>query len=166
MAEFRNRRSCRVAVRIPIRVFGIDYRGMVFSEDAFAIVVSLHGAKVRMAHQLLPEAEVRLWSQSTGRDAVFRVVSKVESTDVDFTYWGMENLNPVENIWGVNIPEIEPEDQHTVRVTLECPVCSARESLRADEPLLAALQEKGGLERTCKTCNSPGLWQLPSLPPM
>ena len=54
MGEFKSRRSSRVALQIPIRIFGIDYRGVVFTEEAFTAVVSLHGAKVRMTHQLLP----------------------------------------------------------------------------------------------------------------
>jgi hypothetical protein len=32
--------------------------------------------------------------------------------------------------------------------------------LRADEILLAALQEKGGVTRTCKVCKSTDLWEL------
>ena len=158
--EFRPRRSCRVAVSVPIRVYGIDFRGIDFSEEAFTIIVNLHGAKIRLAHQLLPDSEIRLLSHPTGRDSVFRVVSKLRSSELKHTYWGIENLNPEKNIWGVEIPEIVPEDQLKVRVTIECPNCSARDFLRADESLLATLQEKGGTERTCQVCKKPGLWKL------
>ena len=164
MGEFKSRRSSRVAMQIPIRIFGIDYRGVVFTEEAFTAVVSLHGAKVRMTHQLLPEAEIRVLCHSTGLDSVFRVVSQVGSAEVQFTYWGMENLEPKPDFWGVKIPELQPEDQLSVRVPLECPVCSARESLRADETLLLELQRKGGLDRVCSNCKSPGFWKLPTLP--
>jgi len=160
MTGFQARRSCRVALSVPIRVFGIDYRGVDFTEEALTIVVSLHGAKIRMTHQLLPDSEIRLLSHPTGRDSLFRVVSKLQSSELQYTYWGVENLDPANNIWGVNIPEIRPGDQLKVRVALECPVCSARESLRADETLLASLQEKGGVERTCIVCKAPGLWKL------
>jgi hypothetical protein len=87
-------------------------------------------------------------------------VSKLQSSELKHTYWGIENLNPEKNIWGVEIPEIVPEDQLKVRVTIECPNCSARDFLRADESLLATLQEKGGTERTCQVCKKPGLWKL------
>jgi endogenous inhibitor of DNA gyrase (YacG/DUF329 family) len=160
MLDFQARRSCRIALSVPVRVFGIDYRGIDFTEEARTIIVNLHGAKIRMAHQLMPDSEIRLISHPTGRDALFRVVSKLQSSELKFTYWGIENLDPGINIWGVDIPEIRPGDQLKVRVMLECPTCSLQESLRADESLLVALQEKGGMERTCPTCNTPGLWKL------
>jgi hypothetical protein len=164
MEEFQSRRSCRVALSVPIRVIGHDYRGIDFTEEAYTIIVNLHGAKIRMTHQLLPDSEIRLLSHPTGRDSVFRVVSKLQSPELQYTYWGVENLAPETNIWGVDIPELRPGDQLKVRVALECPTCSSRESLHADETVLAALQEKGGVERTCNGCNTPGLWKLLPFP--
>ena len=160
MLDFQTRRSCRVAMSVPIRVFGIDYRGVDFTEEASTIIVNLHGAKIRMAHQLLPDSEIRLLSHTTGFESVFRVVSKLQTGELKFTYWGVENLDPEKNIWGVDIPELVPGDQLKVRVTLACPICSVRESLHVNEILLASLQEKGGVDRTCKVCNNPGLWKL------
>ena len=160
MLEFQNRRSYRVALSVPIRVIGIDYRGIDFTEEALTTIVNLHGAKIRLTHQLLPDAEIRLLCHPTGRDSVFRVVSKIHSSDHKFTYWGIENLDPERNIWGVEIPELRPADQLKVRVVLECPICSTRESLHGDENLLTTLQEKGEVKRTCKVCNNSGLWKL------
>lgn len=159
MLDFQSRRSCRVALTVPVRVFGIDYRGKDFTEDAFTVVVNLHGAKIRLSRQLLPESEIRVVSP-TGQDSVFRVVSKLQSPELRFTYWGIENLEPEKNIWGVDIPELQPGDQLKVQVTMECPACSAHESLGANEHVLASLQEKGGVERTCQACNASGLWKL------
>ncbi len=160
MREFKTRRSCRVALSVPIRVFGIDYRGIDFTEEAFTIIVNLHGAKIRMSHQLLPDSEIRLISRPTGQDSLFRVVSKLQSPELQYTYWGVENLDPGKNIWGVDIPELPPGEQANVEVALECPTCSTRESLRADATLLASLEEKGGVQRTCIVCNASGLWKL------
>jgi len=160
MLDFQTRRSCRVALSVPIRVFGVDYRGKDFTEDAFTLIVNLHGAKIRMAHQLMPDSEIRLVSSPTGQDSVFRVVSKLQSSELKFTYWGVENMDPEKNIWGVDIPDLLPDDQLKVRVMLECPTCSSHESLSADETLLAALQEEGGVARTCQVCNTFGLWKL------
>jgi len=165
MMQSRSRRSCRVAMSIPIKIIGIDYRGKDFSEEAHTVTVNLHGAKIRMAHQLIPDAEIRLLSHSTGRDSIFRVISKVQSPERKFTYWGIENLAPEKNIWGVDIPRLNANDQVTARVTLACPVCSTRESLPMDEILILSLQDKGGRNRTCKRCKNFGLWKvLPSLP--
>jgi hypothetical protein len=160
MLEFQTRRSCRVALSVPIRVFGFDYRGVDFTEEAITVIVNLHGAKIRMTHQLLPDSEIRLVSHPTGRDSVFRVVSKLQNSELKFTYWGIENLDPNSNIWGVDLPELETGDQLKVRVVIECPSCSARESIRVDETPLTALMEKGGVEWTCQVCKTSGLWKL------
>jgi len=160
MARFRSRRSCRVALSIPIRVFGTDYRGVDFTEDAMTVVVNLHGAKIRLAHQLLPDQEIRLLSDATQQDAIFRVVSQAGDSDNEFTYWGVENLDPRLNLWGVEIPEMEPDDELAVRVQLECPHCAAHQTVRLDEELLAALEEEGGVPRGCLACKQSGLWKL------
>jgi len=160
MLDYKARRSCRVALSIPIRVIGIDYRGIDFTEEATTIIVNLHGAKIRMTHQVMPDSEIRVFCHTTGAEGLFRVVSKLQSPELKFTYWGIENMDLGRNIWGVDIPELKPGDQFKVRAVLECPKCSARESLPLDEILLVALQEKGGLERTCVVCTNTGLWKL------
>jgi len=160
MARFRSRRSCRVVLSVPIRVFGTDYRGVDFTEDAETVVVNLHGAKIRLTHQLLPDQEIRLFSQATQQDAVFRVVAQAAGSDRSFTYWGVENLDPRLNLWGVQIPALEPDDQLGVRVQLECPHCSAHQTVRLDESLLAALEEEGGVPRECLDCRQSGVWKL------
>ena len=147
---------------VPIRVYGIDYRGVDFSEEALTLVVNLHGAKIRLAHQLLPESEIRLFSYPTAEESVFRVVSILQSSELKYTYWGIENLHPDKNIWGVDIPEVAPGDQPGLLVELTCPSCSARESLHAGEVFLASLREKGGVEHTCGACKRTGVWKLPS----
>jgi len=159
MEGVQSRRSRRVALSLPIRVFGVDYRGKDFTEDALTIVVNLHGAKIRTSRQLLPESEIRLVSP-TGQDSVFRVVSKLQSPELKFSYWGVENLDPGRDFWGIDTPELSLDDQLKVQVTVECPTCSSQESIGADEHLLASLQEKGGMEQSCQSCKTAGFWKL------
>jgi hypothetical protein len=144
---------------LPIRVFGVDFRGIDFTEEALTVIVNLHGAKIRLSHQLMPDAEIRLVSHATGRDAVFRVVSKVPSTELKFTHWGVESLDPDRNIWGVDIPLLV-SDEPEKHAEVQCPNCFGLESVPVDRDLLVSLQEKGGMERTCKACSQPGLWKL------
>ena len=160
MTEFRQRRSCRLAISIPLRVFGTDYRGKDFTEDTTTLVVSQHGAKIRLDHQLLPEQEIRLLSRPTGREALFRVVSKVGGAEGRHTFWGVECLDPGNNIWGLQFPQLETSDQDSVRVTVQCPVCSTRELLHLDEPLLETLASTDGIMRGCLICQSSRLWKL------
>ena len=92
MSDYQSRRSCRVALSIPIRVIGTDHRGIDFAEDAHTVVVNVHGAKIRTVHQLLPDAQIRLVSRPTGQESVFRVVSKSQSPELQYSYWGVERI--------------------------------------------------------------------------
>ena len=159
--DIHTRRSCRVAMSVPIRVYGIDYRGIDFMEDALTIIVNLHGAKIRLAHQLLPDAEIRLLSLPTGRDSIFRVVSKLHGSEPQFAYWGIESLQPDNNIWGVDIPELVTGKPIKVLVKLVCPNCSTRVPVIADEMILTSLHAKGAVDRTCEICKQFGQWKLP-----
>lgn len=159
MTETRQRRSCRLALRLPIRVFGIDFKGTDFVEDSTTVVVNLHGAKIRLARRLVPEQEVRILSGRTGQEAVFRVVSWLEESESQRVFWGVECLNPGQNIWGVSFPVLGPKDQSSARVMLQCPECRTRELLNLDEPLLESMHAVGGLRRLCLACGRSALWQ-------
>ncbi len=154
------RRSCRIAAALPIRVYGIDYRGVDFIEDAWTLVVNLHGAKIQLLHQLFPDQELRLYCHPTHKEAVFRVVGRTSEPDPRFTYWGVEALNPQRNIWGIEIPSLQPRDQTTVRVFARCPDCSTREIMNLDEPALIAAHTSGGINRGCSVCGKSGLWKM------
>ncbi len=152
------RRSCRLAVNIPIRVFGIDYQGKDFVEDTNTLVVNRHGAKIRLSHQLLPEQEIRLHSHATRQDAVFRVVSKVSAANFGYTLWGVECLDHDRDIWGIRFPAPIAQDQTAVRVMVQCPICFTREMLFLDEFLVASLHSMGGISRGCLNCRTSALW--------
>jgi hypothetical protein len=162
MAEIRQRRSPRLAIRLPIRVYGTDFRGTDFVEDSSTLVVNLHGAKIRLIRQLIPEQEIRIACRPTEQEAVFRVVCQAGEIQGRHSFWGVETLSPEENIWGVSFPAMGPEDRGSVRVLLQCPKCLARELHYLNEPLLQAIEEVGGLLRACPTCKATGLWkQIP-----
>lgn len=106
------RRSCRIAASIPIRVYAIDFRAKEFVEDSNTLVVNQHGAKIRLLRQLIPEQEIRILSLTTRLEAIFRVVAKAPgSQDLMRTSWGIENLSPEKNIWGIRFPDLQRRDQ-------------------------------------------------------
>jgi hypothetical protein len=152
------RRSCRLAMSIPIRVYAIDYQGRDFIEDTSTLVVNRHGAKIRLDHQLLPEQEIRLLDRSTQQEAIFRVVSKVQAANRDSSFWGVECLEADSNIWGIPFPPSLPADQSSVRVLLQCPICFSRELVFLDEFLVASLDSMGGISRGCLNCRTSALW--------
>ena len=153
------RRSTRLAVSLPIRVYATDYKGTDFVEDSTTVVVNYYGARIRLNHRLLPEQEIRIRSLKTSQEAVFRVVGRVGSLDDRFAYWGVECLTPSPEIWGISFPPLGPEDQRAVRALLRCPICRAQEGIYLDEPLLESIQELGGLLRGCVKCGQTGIWE-------
>jgi hypothetical protein len=164
MQPLRQRRNCRLALSIPIRVYGIDFRGIDFVEDTSTLVVSLRGAKIRLLHQLLPDQEIRLLSLPTNQEAIFRVVTKVAEHDPPHTFWGVECLEGERNIWGVEFPELRPKDQASVRLLVQCPVCGTREWLDLDEPLVESMNSADGIRRGCLACGKSGLWKPVAYP--
>jgi hypothetical protein len=159
MAEVQRRRSPRIALPLPIRVYGTDFTGTDFVEDSTTIVVNHHGAKIRLTRQLLPDQEIVILSVQNKQEAVFRVVAKIRETEGKHTFWGVEIADPKDGFWGVEFPSLQPEDQRSVRITLECPQCRSREQLHMDERLLESIQPGGGLNRLCPRCGKSGLWK-------
>lgn len=159
MAEARERRSARLAMRFPIRVFGTDFKGFDFTEDSSTIVVNLHGAKIRLARQLIPEQEIRIACRRTDQEAVFRVVSQAPGLEGPHGFWGVECLRQGANIWGVSFPTMGAQDQGSVRVMLQCPECRVRELVYLSEPMLRAMEDVGGLVRGCTVCGNSSLWK-------
>ena len=146
------RRTPRLAIGLPIRVFATDFQGRDFVEDSTTIAVNLHGAKIRLGRELIPDQEIRILSGRTGREAIFRVVGRAGDSRNRSTFWGVECLNPDHNIWGVAFPRLTPKDQVAVRVMLRCPECRVRELIYLDEALLEGMEAAGGLLRGCLTC--------------
>ncbi len=155
----RERRTPRIAVDLPIRVFATDFKGKDFVEDSTTVAVNLHGAKIRLGRELLPDQEIRILSGKTGREGVFRVVGRAGASEARQSFWGIESTNPGLNIWGVSFPELGPQDQNLVRAMLQCPECRARELVFLDEPLLEKLATHGSLLRGCLTCNKTANWK-------
>jgi hypothetical protein len=146
-------------LELPIRVFGIDFRGRDFVEDSTTLVINRQGAKIRLIRQLIPEQEVRILCRQTAREALFRVVSQASESHSLHSFWGVECAKDGENVWGLDFPALAPQDQTSARVMLYCPFCRTRDLLHVDEPLLQSIQELGGLVRGCLVCGKPRLWK-------
>lgn len=153
------RRTPRLAYDVPIRVFATDFKGRDFVEDSTTLAVNLHGAKIRLGRELIPDQEIRILSRKTGRDAIFRVVCRAGDAGNWSSFWGVECMNPAHNIWGISFPELRPRDQNAVRAMLQCPECRIRELLYLDEQLLEKMETGGGLVRGCLSCGKTGQWK-------
>jgi len=156
----KRRRTPRLAVKEPIRVFATDYRGRDFVEDSTTLAVNLHGAKIRLGRELIPEQEIRILSRRTGLEALFRVVSRAGESEGQQSFWGVESTDPKQNIWGIGFsPPNSVEQTAIVRVMLQCLECRVRELVDLDEALLQKIESADGLLRGCLTCGRTGHWK-------
>ena len=109
MPKVNRRRSPRRALELAIRIFGTDFRGKDFVEDSTTLEVNQHGAKIRLTSQLIPEQEIRILCQGNNREGLFRVARQVGEPVGEFSFWGVECLNPSENIWEGAQPRPGPQ---------------------------------------------------------
>jgi len=89
LAGNRERRTPRIAIELPIRVFATDFKGKDFVEDSTTVAVNLHGARIRLGRELIPEQEIRILSGKTGREGVFRVVGRAGDSENRSSFWGV-----------------------------------------------------------------------------
>ncbi len=175
MPKAGQQRSPGRALELAIRVFGTDFQGREFVEDAETSVVSRHGAMVRLKRKLIPEQEIRILCQGNNREAVFRVVCQAGEATNEFSFWEVECLNPEENIWegarprprpklGPTLdPQVNPtqssNDRPPGQVTLRCSNCGMRELIDLDQTQVQAIHKLKGLVRGCPACGATGLWK-------
>ncbi len=186
MSEIRHRRSVGRALELPIRVAGADFQGRDFVEDSTTLMVSRHGAKIRLQHKLIPEQEIRILCCENNREALFRVVGTAGEPIGEFSFWGVESLEPSENIWEgahprptpASRPERPPKlapprgprldskpsskDRSPAQVMLRCPQCGMRELVELvdlDPTQVQTIRKSKGLVRPCPACGGTGLWK-------
>jgi hypothetical protein len=103
--QFRERRrSERVLIRIPIKVIGTDPVGREVDTDAEAVVVSRHGALIRINAELVPNSHIRITNSFTRKEELFRVVWVGERKAESGFDVGVELLNPSDVFWGIIFP--------------------------------------------------------------
>jgi hypothetical protein len=105
-AMLERRRSSRIPVRIPVKVFRRDDDGELTHAAAESIAVSRYGAHLRapFAPELGSRIEVLHGHSHELRE--FRVVSATNSEEDGLFELGVEILHPAHNnFWGVQFPD-------------------------------------------------------------
>ena len=100
------RRSSRVAIAMPVEVFGQQANGKVFREETRTTVVNAHGALLVLSSAVEIKASVLLINKKTNLEAQCRVISYVK-TEKSKAELGVEFVNPQPRFWGIAFP---PED--------------------------------------------------------
>jgi hypothetical protein len=100
------RRSSRVVIDIPIRLFGQDPQHKMFEEQTKTLTVSAHGALVVLHTQVDPGKPVLITNTMTGMEVQCRVAHRkdIRAGGVEL---GLEFAQPLPKFWGIHFP---PED--------------------------------------------------------
>jgi hypothetical protein len=100
------RRSSRVAIDMPVVLFGQQINGKVFSEDTRTSVVNAHGALIILTSGVEIKPSVLLVNKTSKVEAQCRVISQKE-TENGKSELGVEFVVPQPRFWGIAFP---PED--------------------------------------------------------
>jgi hypothetical protein len=157
MSATGRRRSDRILIPLPIRVTGIDASGQPFEEEAVTVNCNQHGACISLTHSLVPEQRLRIRNLQSGLEDEFRVVGALRPVFGERREWGVEALNPENNIWGVVFtppPEgIQPKALICC-VACENAVLGPLSSIEYDVLLFTGI-----ISRHCDRCGETTRWQ-------
>jgi hypothetical protein len=99
------RRSSRVPIRIPVKLFASETNGGLLDASAEAVSVSRYGALLRAP--ILPELGSRIEVLHGVSQEVrpFRVISARAPQEHGVFELGVEIFYPKQNFWGVSFPD-------------------------------------------------------------
>lgn len=112
------RREPRKDIKVPVRIFGTDSGGQIFSEKVFTANVSRHGAElIGIQAQLNTDEIVGLtYGQTKGH---FRVKWVGQPGTPKSGHLGLLNLSPEKALWDFPLPQpdidVTPRDPHDRR---------------------------------------------------
>jgi hypothetical protein len=151
----KHRRSARIAIQIPVEVFGIESNGCSFRDLARTESVSENGGCLLLNRILVPQQELRL-RRMLGEEITVRVIGEVKRAPEGILY-GVSFLEGSFDYWGIHFPASALK-LALFRVLLECRQCTSREVVPLNDTQLATLDDEGRLPRTCEKCDQQTDW--------
>ncbi|MBZ5642516.1 MAG: hypothetical protein LAO19_07140 [Acidobacteriia bacterium] len=100
------RRSSRVAIDMPVEIFGQSANGKVFREETRTTTVNAHGALLVLGSAVQIKPSVLLINKTTRIEVQCRVIS-LKETEKGKVELGVEFVIPQPRFWGISFP---PED--------------------------------------------------------
>jgi len=99
-----NRRQARNETRVPVRIFGTDRNGQIFSEKVFTVNISRHGVELSGV-QSQPKTEEIIGLTYGQTKAHFRVKWVGEVGSPKLGHVGLLSLSPEKPLWDFPVPE-------------------------------------------------------------
>jgi hypothetical protein len=103
-AMIERRRSSRVLIRIPVKVFSDGSQGQPLDTPAEAIAVSRFGALLHAPFSPALGSRIEVLNGISQETQEFRVIRVRDASDGIFEL-GIEILYPAQNFWGVHFPD-------------------------------------------------------------
>jgi PilZ domain-containing protein len=104
-AMIERRRSSRVFIRIPIKVYGYGIHGQTLDTPAEAVAVSRTGALVMAPFEPALGSRVEVFNTLSDDTQEFRVIRVTGAKEPGMFELGLEILYPTHNFWGIQFPD-------------------------------------------------------------
>jgi hypothetical protein len=160
MTSADTRSTERILLAIPVRVLGLQCRGGEFMEDTRTAVVNSRGARIALKHPVAVGDTLRIINLYNYSKADFCVVAPAGTSDQGAAEWGVQCLDPGQNIWGI---EFAPPLKGKGGALVQCQDCHQEGFTVLTAGELEVLTTSGSLERPCSHCNKLTRWNYSSI---
>lgn len=151
------RRSDRLMLTVPLVMWGTGPNGIEFKDDAETISLNRHGARIQISRPLVIGQTVRVVNRLNVREAEFRIIGPVTPPTDNRGEWGMEYLDPNDNIWGIQFPP-SPAEEDKPKALLECRRCHEVALMRISMVEVEVLGTSGIVTKLCHKCEAVTPW--------
>jgi hypothetical protein len=108
------RRSGRVTLRVPLKIYGPDSNNYFLVEEAYAVKVSLWGGLIAIRAAVDRDQKLLVVNQTTGETAESQVVYlKPMELSGRLSLVAIEFLEPSPGFWGMNFPSVDSSRSQT-----------------------------------------------------
>jgi len=104
-AMLERRRSSRVLIRIPVKMFSNGDFGQPLDTPAEAIAVSRYGALIRAPYSPALGSRIEVLNGLSQETQEFRVIRISDAKEDGQFELGLETLYPARNFWGIQFPD-------------------------------------------------------------
>jgi len=125
--QSHSRRSQRILLAVPILVSGERANGAMFSERTHTIVVSAHGALIRLHESVLVGQQLRIKNLGTNEEISCRIID-INSENFPNVDIGVEFSEPCPRFWRVSFPPADWSPRHPDAKRMESVTVRAKPS--------------------------------------
>jgi len=147
-----------VSIVIQIQIFSADIEGRTYCEEARTQEVSRNGALILASRQLIPEAEVMIRRERTGKESPARIVGLLRKEPDGFVY-AIRFLDPNINLWDINFAPWNEAVRAVKRILLECAKCRLREEIYLEEYEAEVYHANRFIYHPCARCRESTIWK-------